>query len=430
MKRYLLLILCYLFTQQCVASNVAELAIYGGIGPATADYVIRGIHQAQSADVVLLTIDTPGGLDRSTRKIIRALLSSNVPIVAYVAPHGARAASAGTFILYASTIAAMAPGTHLGAASPVTLGNDLLSEKEDKKTTSTSNKKLMNDSVTYIRTLAQMRHRNIEFAEKAVLEAKAITAQEALQAKVIDLIAKDKPTLLASLNGKTVMQHGHQVTLDTTNPTIHKINPDWRMRFLLVITEPTVAYLLLLLGLYGIFFELVNPGVIVPGVVGGLAMLIALYALHLMPISFVGLGLLVLGITFMIAEAFVPSFGALGIGGSLAFIFGSLLLIDSPIMSYQVAWSAILAALVANVLIFTCILHMVLKVRKRKSQHGVSMLIGATGRALGDINIDGQAMIRGEIWQVRSNKPIADGEEIHVLDASGLILMVEARETC
>lgn len=407
------------------AGKAIELYIQGAIGPATADYISRNISKAQDANLILIIMDTPGGLDKSMRMIVESILASKIPIVTYVAPNGARAASAGTYILYASTVAAMAPGTHLGAASPVNLTDVMNKDGKNGQSKSTMENKSLNDAIAYIRALAQLRNRNSTFAEKAVRSASTLTASEALNTGVINLIAKDKNDLLRQLNGITVSQNSQTVRLDTQDMNIEFLKPDWRMAFLQVITEPTVAYLLLLLGIYGIFFELLNPGFMLPGVIGGISILLALYALQLLPINYAGLGLVLLGMIFIIAEAFAPSFGALGVGGTIAFIVGSILLIDIDDNSYQIARTAIWAMASANLLIIFVLSAMTIKARRGKPQHGLSILLGAEGRSLGKINLQGQAVIRGEIWTVHAAKPIPADKRIKVVAAKGLQLEVQ-----
>ncbi|WP_347251609.1 nodulation protein NfeD [Legionella sp.] len=357
--------LILLFSPFSWANSIVELSINGTIGPATADYLSRGIINAQKASLILITIDTPGGLDKSTRQIVQSILSSKVPVVVYVAPSGARAASAGTFLVYASTVAAMAPSTHLGAASPIDI-TTAMGGQSQSATKTTMEKKVTNDSIAYIRSLAQLRERDPVFAEKAVQDAATMTADEALRAKVINIIAKDRNDLFAQLNGKIVTQDGQKIQLVTEKAKIDSMPPDWRTRFLEVVTDPTVAYLLLLLGIYGIFFELVNPGYMLPGVVGAISFLIALYALQLLPVNYAGLALIVLGLAFIVGEAFAPSFGALGIGGTIAFVMGSILLISSDSESYQIARSAIGAMAAVNLIILFALIAMLLKARKRK----------------------------------------------------------------
>lgn len=426
----LLLITLLLLTcaQMTMAAKVIELSVHGGIGPATADYLIRGIEKGRGADLILIKIDTPGGLDKSMRQIVQAILTSYTPVAIYVTPEGARAASAGTYLLYASTIAAMTPGTHLGAASPVNLAGGMNGEDKDGKEKDIMGKKVTNDAIAYIRSLAQLRGRDADFAEKAVLDAATMTAPEALKAGVINLIAKNSDDLLAKVNGLLVNQAGREIKLNTANAEIESIKPDWRMRFLLVITDPTIAYLLLLLGIYGIFFELMNPGFIAPGVIGAVSMLIALYALQLLPINYAGLALILLGLIFIVAEAFVPSFGALGLGGSVAFIIGSILLIDTEHESYQIAWSAIWAMAAANIIVFIALLGMAIQSRRKPVQHGTQLLIGSKGRSLAMINLEGQAVIRGEIWSVYAHEPIQADKPIIVVGVDGLKLEVREIE--
>src|SRR5256885_14690206 len=327
MRTVVLALVCW--TSSLLAAPVAVVPLDGAIGPAAADFVRRSIERAATdgTELVVLRIDTPGGLDTSMREIIKAILASPVPVASFVAPSGARAASAGTFILYASHIAAMAPGTNLGAASPVSVmggGGD----KDGKKGEDTMMKKAMNDAVAYIRGFAQLRGRNADWAEKAVRDAVSLPAEEALKQKVIDVIAPDVPALLAALEGKTIEAAGAKRTLHVRGVSFEERAPDWRTRFLGVITNPSVAYLLILVGAYALLFEFMNPGLILPGVVGAIAILVALYALHLLPVNYAGLALIALGIGFMVAEAFVPAFGSLGIGGLIAFVLGSIMLID------------------------------------------------------------------------------------------------------
>ncbi len=409
------------------ASHIVELSIKGPIGPATTDYIIRGINKGQTADLILVLLDTPGGLDASTRVIIQRFLSSKVPIVAFVSPKGARAASAGTYLIYASTVAAMAPGTELGAASPVHLGGALDSNKNANKTT--EDRKIMNDSLATIRSLAQLRNRDADFAEKAVLNASSMTSGEALHAGVINYIASDVKDLLRQLNGTKVRQNNKELVLNTLNPQIEGIEPDWITDFLSIITSPTIAYLLLLIGMYGIFFELFNPGFVLPGVIGSLALLIALYALQLLPINYLGFSLLILGLFFIIAEGFAPSFGILGLGGTVGFILGSIMLINTNDVGYRIAWSAIWIMALNNILIFVIMFGAVFKTRRQTVKNGLLTLVGAKGRTLEPINLQGQAVIRGEIWSVQAKVPIAADTSIRVIQAKGLLLEVEEEAT-
>ena len=319
---------------QAAPGAVWVLGIDDAIGPASADYLVRSLDQAQAqrAQLVVIRMDTPGGLDSAMRQMIKAILASPVPVATYVAPSGARAASAGTYILYASHVAAMAPGTNLGAATPVQIGGPPGPGKDDKGKNGeeeTLARKQVNDAAAYIRGLAQLRGRNAEWAEKAVREAVSLSASEALRLNVIDQVADDLPDLLRKLDGKTFIVAGQPQQLHTTDASLVEHLPDWRTRVLAVITNPSVALILIMIGVYGLLFEFMNPGSAVGGVVGGVCLLMALYALQLLPVSFAGVALILLRIAFMIAEAFLPSFGVVGFGGIVAFVVGALILIDT-----------------------------------------------------------------------------------------------------
>lgn len=426
-KTIVLIFILLITTSTAYSAHIVKLDIKGPIGPATVDYINRGITSAQKADLILVILDTPGGLDEATRLIMQKFLGSNVPVIVYVSPNGARAASAGTYLLYASTLAAMAPGTQLGAASPVQLGAGLLDNKKEGqgKNQTTMERKMTNDALATIRSLAQLRGRNSEFAQKAILNAASMTAPEALKAGVINYIATDEMDLLAKINGVSVTQNNRQIILNTTNPVIEQVNPDWRTRFLSIITNPSIAYLLILLGVYGIFFELLNPGFVLPGVIGAVSMLLALYALQLLPVNYTGLLLIILGIGFIVTEGLNPGYGILGVGGTIAFILGSIMLIETDVAIYKIAWPIIWAMAVVNIGFFVFLLGMVIKARRQKVNNGLAMLVGAKGRALGDINLEGQAVIRGEIWSVYSKVPISANKNIRVLLTRGLLLEVE-----
>lgn len=420
--RFVLGFILFFISSYSLAAKILEIPIEGSIGPATSDFVQRSITDNQDCELILITLNTPGGLATSMREIIKVMLNSTVPIAVYVSPSGARAASAGTYLLYGATIAIMAPGTHLGAASPVNMATGM---GDNKKTPSTLSLKANNDALAYIRTLAELRGRDVGFAEDAVKNAATLTASEALAKGVINFVAKDKFDLVHKLNGKEVVQNNKVIKLNLDKAQFELVHPDWRTKFLFVITNPTIAYLLLLLGIYGIFFELVNPGFFAPGVIGAVAMLVALYALQLMPINYAGLGLIILGVIFVIAEAFAPSFGALGFGGTVAFVFGSIFLIDTQLPGYTVAWQAILAMALVNILIFIILLSMAIRAKAKPVCHGASRLIGATGNVLNCNDDGGQAIINGEIWNIKCSSPIAPNKKVKVISVRGLTLKVE-----
>ncbi|HEY5897153.1 MAG TPA: nodulation protein NfeD [Burkholderiales bacterium] len=367
---------------------------------------------ADGTQLVILQIDTPGGLDSSMRDIIKAILASPVPVASFVAPSGARAASAGTFILYASHIAAMAPGTNLGAASPVSLMGGGASDKDGKKSDDTMTRKVTNDAVAYIRGFAQMRGRNADWAEQAVREGVSIPAEEALKLKVIDYVAPDVPALLKAL-GKAGLQ-------------TRQVVPDWRTRLLAVVTNPSVAYLLIILGAYALLFEFMNPGLILPGVVGAIAILLALYALQLLPVNYAGLALIFLGIAFMVAEAFLPAFGSLGVGGLVAFVLGSVMLLeDSTLPDFEIPYALIggMALASAGYLIF--MLGMLVRSRRQAVVSGREAMIGARGEALDDFEGEGWARVHGEQWRVRAGRAVRRGQKLRVTGMRGLMLDVE-----
>ncbi len=419
------------------------LEIDGAIGPATGDYFERGLKDAEGAgaELVILRMDTPGGLDTAMREINQAILSSAIPVVTFIAPEGARAASAGTYILYASHIAAMSPATHLGAATPVSLGgipapgdetqkkSEPDSEKEGqapKTASETMNQKAISDARAYIRGLAQKRGRNVTWAEQAVEKAESLSAQEALQLKVIDLIAANTEDLLAQLNGRRVMVRDQERVLTTKPHKIFEYRPDWRNRLLGVISNPNVAYILLLIGIYGLIFEFANPGYVLPGVVGAIALLLGLYALHVLPINYAGVALLLLGIALMVAEAFAPSFGALGIGGVIAFAIGSVMLIDTQgAPQLRISWILIGTCSVVTGAFFLLVLGMAVKSRRRKIVSGSEEMIGAVGYALEDIETQGNVFVHGETWTAQTLKPLKKGAGIRVTKRNGLVLHVE-----
>ena len=445
--------------------TVPVLQWQGIINPASADFINRGIRQAaeNQAPLVVIQLDTPGGLDSSMRDIIRTILASPIPVATYVGPSGARAASAGTFILMASHVAAMAPGTNLGAASPVAIGmpggssdsadnaetgqeggpsDDTASEPRDEggkgadqaseqtpRTGSTLENKARNDAMAYMRSLAEMRGRNVTLAESTVRDATSYTASQALRERAIDIVTPSLDSLLKALDGREIaMEDGRSVKLSLANATLEPAQPDWRTKVLDILANPQLAVVLMMIGIYGLFFELTSPGFAVPGVAGLISLLLALYAFHLLPVNWAGVGLMGLGAILMVAEAFLPSFGVLGIGGIVAFVLGGLFLSDTGLPGYDLTLpflggiAAVFAGLVALVGV------MFLRSRRRKPTSGAEALAGMTGEVT---HIDGSkihARVNGELWRVVSAQSLSLGDTVQVDSVSGLTLQVRRLE--
>jgi membrane-bound serine protease (ClpP class) len=406
----------------------------GAVGPASADHVVRGLEQAQAAgaELVILRIDTPGGLDLAMREMIKSVLASTVPVVGYVAPSGARAASAGTYLLYATHIAAMAPGTNLGAATPVQIGGmpQLPGEQPDDKKDqpaqpgSTMEHKIINDAVAYIQSLAQLRGRNAQWAEQAVREGASLSAADALEQGVINLIASSVDDLLAQLDGRVLEVGGVERTLALAGVALHEHPVDWRSEFLAVITNPNVAYVLMLMGIYGLIIEFYNPGFGLPGVMGAVCLLLALYAFQVLPISYSGLALIILGIGLMTAEAFAPSFGILGLGGIVAFVVGSIMLMDTELPGYQIAMPMIAAFAAVSVAVLVFALGMVLRARRRAVRTGVQQLVGAVATVeLVDKGV-ARARLDGELWELQCPQALEAHDRVVVNAIDGLTLKV------
>ena len=466
--------------------SAVVLEIKGAIGPATSRYVVRGIEAAQKAGsrLVILEVDTPGGLDTSMRDIIRAILASSVPVATYVAPSGARAASAGTYILYASHIAAMAPATNLGAATPVSIGGESgptpnpagepnpapepVPSPESNPTaapnptpapnptaarnhapqnpTSTPaqsapsatpkpptfpqpatamERKVINDAVAYIRGLAELRGRNADWAESAVRGAASLPASVALQQNVIDVIAQDIPDLLSRINGREVKLANRTVKLATSNLVVERAKPDWRTELLAVITEPMVAYGLMLVGIYGLLLEGYNPGVMLPGVAGVICLLVALFAFQILSVNYAGLALVALGVGMMIAEFFFPTFGSLGLGGLIAFVVGSLILFDSEVPGMSIALPMIAGVATVGGLVIVGIAYIAARSMRRPVVTGVQGMVGDRAEVIESFAGTGRVRYRGELWKAHSEVELQPGQMARIVKVDGLTLWVE-----
>jgi len=426
MMRKLILFLIF-FTGWVFADNfVYVIKVEGAINPATAEYISNSIKKAteEGAQCLIIELDTPGGLLESTRSIVKSILGAEIPVIVFVYPSGARAGSAGVFITLSAHIAVMAPGTNIGAAHPVGIGGV-------GDTSKVMEQKITNDAAAFVRTIAEKRNRNVKWAEKAVRESISSTETEALKDSVIDLIAKDLKDLLEKIDGKVVKVDSREVVLNVKDARIKFVEMNWREKLLALISDPNIAYILLLLGIYGILFELYNPGSIFPGVIGAICLILAFYSLQALPINYAGLALIILGIILLLLEIKIVSHGLLTIGGAISLLLGSIMLINSPFELMQISLTVIITAVALTVLFFLFAIGMALKAQRRKPTTGKEGLIGETGIALTQFKpasngwATGQVRVHGEIWKAMSQDEINQNEEIVVRGIEGLTLKVE-----
>jgi membrane-bound serine protease (ClpP class) len=420
------------------AKTAYIVEIDGAIGPVTQELIVRSIDSAEDggAAMVILQMNTPGGLDHSMREIVQAILDAHIPVITYISPQGSRAASAGTYILYASHVAAMAPATNIGAATPVQLGGvpempadpaPDKGEQQGEAGKTSMQKKIINDATAYIKGLAKLRGRNEEWAEQAVREAASLTAEEALDIKVIDMVAEDLTALLEQLHGRQINVKGRSITLSTENLIIERIKPDWRSNILAVITNPNIAYVLMLVGIYGLILEFSNPGAILPGVVGTISLLLALYAFQVLPINYAGLALLGIGLAFIISELFVTSGGILGMGGVVAFTVGSIMLFDDEYIAVSIPLIGGTALVAGGFMLW--ILRKFSTLRHRQVVSGAEYMIGRYGEVLEDFSGRGRVEVDGESWLAESEQPVSTGQKIRVNAINKLVLKIEPIDT-
>ncbi len=421
-----LIFLFFILPMILFASNITHFKYDGAINPASDAFVKKAITQAKkdNSSLIIFELNTPGGLLSSTRDIVSQILNSPIPVAVYISPKGARAASAGTYILYASHIAAMSQGTHVGAATPVQMG--MMPTKKDQ--TSAMEKKVLNDATAYIESLAKLRQRDIQWAKMSVSQGDSIEANRALELGVIDFIADGKVALLQKLDGFEVQLDDTTITLNTKDANIQTVEEGFKIQLLSYLSNPNIAYILMLIAIYGIFFELMNPGSIFPGVTGLISGALALYAFNILPFDYAGLLLILIGIALMVSEVFIVGFGVLGFGGIIAFVFGSLILFDEKTLGVDISLSLIIAFALVSVAIFIYLLKIIINQRDQKPQTGIEEMIGAVATVTKKDKNGYKVSIHSEIWNALSKKEVQVGEEVIVEAIDGLTLQIKPKK--
>jgi len=434
MKLIFYLLIFFTFTG-LNANTILHIKIDDAISPATHKYFSDALIEANkiNSDLIIVELDTPGGLVTTTRQMVQEILNSKIPIVMYVSPKGSRAASAGTFLMYASHIAAMAPSTNIGAATPVSLGGTNPISNKDKKEDKTEEikdamqNKIINDTIAYLKSIAEHKNRNVQWAIEAVKEGKSISANDALKKNVIDLVANDLDELITKINGKKIKVNNNEYIINTENSNIVFLEVSWKTKILMSISNPNIAYIFLILAIYGILFEMMNPGSIFPGVIGAVSALIALYSLNILPFNYVGLLLIFLGIALMIAEVTVSGFGILGIAGVVSFTLGSFLLFDEKTLGIGISYPIIIALSIVSIGFFGYLLSFLIKTRKEKSSIGIDNLIGKNASVVSIINnYEYKVLCEGELWSALSEKKLDENDEVVIEAVDGLILSIRS----
>ncbi|MCL4511338.1 MAG: nodulation protein NfeD [Bacteroidetes bacterium] len=407
------------------SEKVILIRVDGTINPATAEYIVNSISKAEKdhASALVIEMNTPGGLLESTRKIVQGILSSSVPVIVYVYPSGSRAGSAGVFITLSANIAAMAPGTNIGAAHPVGMG-------VGGDTSSVMSEKIINDAAAFVRAIAQERHRNVAWAQDAVLHSISNSESEALKQGVIDIVSPNLDSLLKEINGRTVKTNTGTVTLKTADAKVEFIPMNWREEFLGIISDPNITYILMMIGIFGIMFELFNPGAILPGVVGAISLILAFYAFQTLPINFAGLALIILAIILFIAEIKIVSHGLLAIGGVISLFLGSLMLIRSPFELVSISLSLIITTVIVAAVFFLWVVGLGLKAQQRKHATGLEAMIGEVGQVVSEIEPGsvGKVGVHGEIWKATADIPLKVGDEVVVESFTNWTLKVKQKK--